>query len=608
MIKTTRESFFINDGAVAITPYYGSIKSGNHDNALKNITIKVNDQYYKIRGIEIAHSSEVKRRAGNDFNPDNWYSIGTGSSQLLINKLQVQQGIKKIASDESKKIKNCLEGHPKVYFKLKSSLTNTPSKKAISIQFINRKHNLGPIEVGETLTPDNWYNVSIDGSRAYINNNDVNKALQSLKAEQEKTILNSFLQTIGSDTKIEAIKYPPQAAGTLSRILAAFSRVFCKFFQAINPWSVHKIMPKDIEGPDATVTCIMNPKGNLEIVAKIKLGEGTSKIIQLAKSIRGKDNSQHNEKRKYFILAKPTQRTCPMQVANEILISKKLVEAGIPNILLMKKIRRMNSNKIGVVMEYCDGGNFLEYAVSHSDSTHKVLSQYRKQHISFMHDVVKSLCEMHKRTKTIHMDVKAENLLIKMSDHPKICLSDFNLSLKKGTSSQTAPGTYPPPELMHQLYTQRLKNFKELYVNKDPTLRKMVDSDIEKVKKECEEQKISNEETLKRQSQKLLALFYSNAKIQDYLENFPSKGVQASEAVDAWAFGVLLFEAMYPGNKISCKLAFTNSVECLKAARKEIDQMLNPIDPVDQIIRKLLNEDPAKRITLKKAKELLESA
>ena len=492
-----------------------------------------------------------------------------------------------------------------------------PDRKTVTFKCGESYHKLREIQVGRAseieqiagsaFNREEWCSIGRGDSEILLNKDEVLKAFSLIKDPQEqKKAYNVFSSFLDPTVHVESIMQPSpeqeiEAPPSSYELLVTpppekISRVFKGVSETITPvkpvtQSNRKKIFQALKDQAYKITCIMTPEGELQVVALKYLTEGTCKRIKLIRSIWEKA-SAHSEFGPVAILATSKEDIAPLELLCEVGVSQKLIAAGVPNILVIREVKRRDVKKTGLMMEFCRGGTISSYTRSHFDpSTSKLKPEFRKEHISLLRQTSDALCGMHEQN-LLHCDVKADNMLVKLiiEQKPEVRVSDFGLVLPKGSLVKSAPGTYPPPELLETLTNQRTKAEKEVLEDLD-TLTNFWSTELNWSPLEVE---VEKKKYLEDKEEKIKNKMY---------------GILIGPEVDAWGFGVLLFRVMHNQPNILHQLSWKNSSSEINHARDQIlDTILDLKDPVDQIIAKLLAKDPGQRIRIQEARGRLLTA
>jgi serine/threonine-protein kinase ULK3 len=112
----------------------------------------------------------------------------------------------------------------------------------------------------------------------------------------------------------------------------------------------------------------------------------------------------------------------PQYLESEVQILEKLSYSAFPYVVRMYGKFKINEHDLGVVMEYCDGGDMREYLLKHQ----RLDEQTAKK---FMNDFALGLIFL-ESNKIVHRDLKLTNLLLKSKpfDLPILKIADFGFA------------------------------------------------------------------------------------------------------------------------------------------------------------------------------------
>ena len=127
-------------------------------------------------------------------------------------------------------------------------------------------------------------------------------------------------------------------------------------------------------------------------------------------------------------------------VEREIQVLEKLNHPNIIKIQETFKLRTKEDEFYVIVMEYCDKGDLLTYALKHLFK-----SEYEKKKI--IYDVLDAIRYLHSKGIS-HGDIKSENILLDSNYNPKLCDFGFCRTTKyAGDNSKNGTLYYAAPEL-----------------------------------------------------------------------------------------------------------------------------------------------------------------
>lgn len=205
-----------------------------------------------------------------------------------------------------------------------------------------------------------------------------------------------------------------------------------------------------------------------------------------------------------------------------------------------------------------------------------LIPAYRKQHLTFLLQVVDTLIAMHEKANMAHGDLKLANLLISTihPGNPQVRVADFGLTKDLNSKQDFPPGTFPPPELLRELEQQQI------------TLKK---------------KKLQF-------AKKLLAEGVSKSQVKKKLSEMPGiEGVAITPAVDKWALGVLIYAIMH-GESDTVAMSYDNGSSGIKKERIKLLSKLDTKDPVDVAIQRLLTLTLESRASFREVRDLLHDA
>ena len=239
---------------------------------------------------------------------------------------------------------------------------------------------------------------------------------------------------------------------------------------------------------------------------------------------------------------------------------------------------------IGFAMDFCHGGNL------HSLRKKQPRNFFSEETIRFYAvELVLALEYLH-NLGVVYRDLKPENIMIQQTGH--IMLVDFDLSKKldpkspNSRSSNSSPGSNSPD--MKTRTKRWLSRFYSIY---------SCQCHFEKLKYDSVSQLDANSAFKKSESD---SVEKSNSFVgtEDYVAPEVITGHGHNFGVDWWSFGVVLYELLYGTTPFSS----ANKKETFKKILTEEPEQKGEMTPLKDLIVKLLEKDPDRRIEVDEIK------
>jgi hypothetical protein len=433
-----------------------------------------------------------------------------------------------------------------------------------------------------------WIPVGSGASEILLKKEHIVNALTSLEPGVVKNSVETVLQkSLSPSSTVESltdvIAFPPGPSEKEEHDPSKPFRVFMGVSPSISDQSgvtehERRSIIERLTSKSYKITCIMTLDGVIHVVAKKKINEGTFKVVSEVRFIWHNNSDAPNTFGPIAIEAKAKMGQTKEDTAarnavvtKEALLSRTLKAAGARNTLDIQEIKRGNSNKVGLLMEYCRGGELNRYIESHFDPlTGKVKPEYVKQHLNLLIQTANAIEDMHTLANLTHADLKMPNVLVSTADpdHPEIRVSDFGLTGKIQDQVTYIPGTYPIPELL------------EVWEKEKATYENAKNQILLEGKRrgDTEEEILSQIKALPRRKRPTL-----------------------TPELDDWSYGILAFEMMYQIPTISYLMAWNYGADGVKSARDRAMYKLDPTDRAHGAIADLLHPNPTQRITAAQA-------
>ena len=418
---------------------------------------------------------------------------------------------------------------------------------------------------GTSFNPNKWFHIGSEGSELFLNKEQIVLSYSHVKDKRRARLIEqAFFEIVLSPSTVTTI-----LAEAFSQFpLACFFTGFSPSLGVAQPVTGEERYSalNFLKTKKFKITTLMSFDGRLRVVASRVFTSGSCKIIKETRALWIHPDTCEQRCPSLLVFAKGKPRNSDRKsFEKEADISQFLLKRGVPYILDVHTSPRSDLNKVNIVTSFCPLGDLFFYVKKHFSQNRELQPAYRAEHIKLALQVAKSLAGMH-AANLVHGDVKLPNVLITLNSlgESEIRLCDFGLTSVSGKKVAGIPGTFPPPETLWNISSQRQCSF-----------------------------------VMELRDGALFAL-PSSPPVQ-------KRSFVLNEGIDVWAYGVLLLGMMH--HPYSCfNFSYEVSYETLMKAWDELSTKLSSSDPVDVIITQLLAKDPSQRISLQRVVELLSKA
>lgn len=309
------------------------------------------------------------------------------------------------------------------------------------------------------------------------------------------------------------------------------------------------------------ITTAMCPEQHPVVVASKDLYRGPSKVHKHIVILHSPYPSDAALIGKVFVLTKVPSGVSETSLRHEVVISRALQFNQVPHVIHLTSVIRgigMRSDggfKHGLLSEYLDEGNLRKYIVGHFDHfTRSLQPIYRQRHLTLALQIATVLSRIN-FLNLVYGDMRPENILIRLTENdPEAILADFGLTEEAGCYTTRALGYYPPPEAQPPQVEVQKEGGPPSEIVQEPRL------------------------------------------------------VEISLNVDSWALGIVLFNLFHGFFFDVSGFSFKNDRETILMNRERLFEQLAPegVDAIDDLIRRLLDIVPTRRIHSSHAVQALE--
>lgn len=264
---------------------------------------------------------------------------------------------------------------------------------------------------------------------------------------------------------------------------------------------------------------------------------------------------------------------------------KVLRETRHPLVARMRGVAE-TEEVVGFAIEYCSGGDLGTVRRMQSDKmfSDDVIRFYAAE-------LVLALEYLH-REGIVYRDLKPENLLIQSNGH--IMLVDFDLSTQLAPK-QPVPAYQPAVVSSKNLsslkpVTPKTKRTKSNLARLFNCYNSFISPDDESVPSS----KIMPDSVLSTESSDLSGKSNSFVGTEEYVAPEMIMGTGHDFSIDWWCLGVVLFEMLYG----TTPFKGSNRKDTFYRVLTRSPELIGEATPLRDLIRRLLEKDPAKRITL----------